>query len=53
MYRKSNHKSLFFEVSNFITTHHNKEDEVDPVPEGVGVLHKVHHVRPSLQADDL
>ena len=29
--------------------YHNEHDEVDPVPEGVGVLHKVHHVRPPLK----
>ena len=29
--------------------HHDEHDEVDPVPEGMGVLHKVHHVRPPLQ----
>ncbi len=34
-------------------THHNEQDEVDPVPEGVGILDKVHHVGPPFQADDL
>ncbi len=30
-------------------THHNEQDEVDPVPERVGILDKVHHVSPALQ----
>ena len=35
-----------------ISTHHNEQDKVEPVPEGVRVLHEVHHVRPALEADD-
>ena len=33
--------------------HHDEEDEVEPVPEGVRVLHEVHDVGPALETDDL
>ena len=35
-----------------VRTYHYETDEVDPVPEGVGVLDEVHDVRPALQGDD-
>ena len=33
--------------------HHDEEDEVEPVPEGVRVLHEVQDVGPALEADYL
>ena len=33
-------------------TYHYETDEVYPVPEGVSVLNKIHHIRPALQRDD-
>ena len=33
--------------------HHDEEDEVEPVPEGVRVLHEVHDVGPALETDYL
>ena len=33
-------------------THHDQTNKVDPIPEGMSVLYKVHDVRPSLQRDD-
>lgn len=35
------------------STHHNQQHKIDPVPEGVGVLHVVHNISPALQTDHL
>lgn len=38
-------------VRSILLTDHNEQNEVDPVPERVGILHVVHDIRPSLQRD--
>lgn len=53
---------MFFARMIFITktikfgrrdTHHDEQHEVNPVPERVSILHVVHNVYPSFQADYL
>ena len=49
--------SLVFSSFNFFSIdrlpYHNEHHEIDPIPEGVSILDKIHHVRPSLKADHL
>ena len=45
------HRQVFPPLPDY-TTHHNETYKVYPVPEGVCILHKVHHIRPALQGDD-
>lgn len=31
-------------------THHYEKNKINPIPEGMGVLHEVHNVRPTFEA---